>query len=303
MYLLDIYDNYILAFQKVETSNIIKTAIELYSAFDINVTCTQLEFEVSFEVKEYIKSICGQIIPISNKKININDIDLSISEKLIIDLKKIIDFYRINKFWTTYINPEITVFTTVKDSEYSTCNYSSADNYDKILDKFVANDIKFYVLFNTIFQISVVVPYSSYIEEFCEEFKEFEIVKSFTNCDQTALEPLFHKKSFNKVELVKKLELLSKLYEDNDDTLPEKTMIFKYLKDKFIITNDVNLKMNASELYNKIINDLLIPFKEVPAFKKRLIGYFVEAGLTKKRYSEGYFYYGIIIKKSLPFKF
>lgn len=42
---------------------------------------------------------------------------------------------------------------------------------------------------------------------------------------------------------------------------------------------------------------MLIPHSDEYAFKKRLSGYLIEFNLQKKRYSDGYYYYGISKKE------
>ena len=59
------------------------------------------------------------------------------------------------------------------------------------------------------------------------------------------------------------------------------------------MSNEPSLKVGATELYNAVINHMCITYQDRALFKKRLAGYFIELGLTRKRFTDGYFYYGI----------
>jgi hypothetical protein len=351
IYILDTCDHFILAFQKcsIFNKNIIDKVLDLYADLDITINTTELEFEVSDEIKEFIKSICGRIIPYSSKKIHSDDSDLTILQKLKKDIYYIIDFYKIKKFWNSFVSSDTTkavINIPIKIEEFE--NYAKLpecfdekilpddfgkpkpitnsycmDNaiYEaKILLSDSHTDIsnKTYILLNNIYNITLVVEDDlNIIPEICKEFLEFEIMGQFIDIFDIPLKQFFHKKSFTREELVKKIESFKNLYNMDLHTLTEKEKVFNFLKNYYILNTDPNNKISASELYNNISNNLLISYTELSAFKKRLAGYLIELGLVKKRYSEGFFYYGIknrfedkenlsvdeiIIKRSLTLK-
>ena len=51
--------------------------------------------------------------------------------------------------------------------------------------------------------------------------------------------------------------------------------------------------MRAGELYDIVTKYLLPDVIDGPIYRRRLQGYFMEAGLVKKRMSDGMYYYGI----------
>jgi hypothetical protein len=55
--------------------------------------------------------------------------------------------------------------------------------------------------------------------------------------------------------------------------------------------------MKANDLYKEITNHMGIPLNDATSFKKRLAGYFIEFKLQKKRFSDAYYYFGIIPKE------
>ena len=84
------------------------------------------------------------------------------------------------------------------------------------------------------------------------------------------------------------------------DNAREETNVIQYLKTNFEMSNDINNKMKATELFNIIIeaNVCNIEKNNINGFKNRLSQYFKAIGLRKKRYNDGYYYYGIVLKKT-----
>jgi hypothetical protein len=81
----------------------------------------------------------------------------------------------------------------------------------------------------------------------------------------------------------------------------EKKQIIEYFKSNFIINNDINNRVKASILHDHIIKNKFLniqPDKQ-GGFKNRLSQYLKEVGLEKKRYNDGFYYYGLVDKNKL----
>jgi hypothetical protein len=343
IFILNNGENYILAFEKNEfCKNIIDSAISLYEQIDISIDLIELNINVTENVKNYIKSICGRLIPYTNTKIYILGCDkkvesVDIIDRFKIDIKNIIEFYSIKNFWSTYTDDKHDIVAPKQldlklEDTYPRLNHKCKYNYSEYADinkfdnkilppNFDGTDLTLnpisskklslediyenysYIIFNNIFNVSLFVNNQPFMKELCEEFTEFEIVEMFN--DKTnhniidGCNTFFHKKSFsNKKELSDKIESFKKLFdmdkvinEVNEDS--EKEKVFRYLSNMYIISEDPTQKISATELYNIIGNHLCIDYNNKLPFRKRLTGYLIETGLIKKRYSNGYYYYGI----------
>jgi hypothetical protein len=78
-----------------------------------------------------------------------------------------------------------------------------------------------------------------------------------------------------------------------ENHLNEKENVLSILKNDFIINDDPGCRMRAGELYEIITKYLVPDVIDGPIYRRRLQGYFMEAGLVKKRMSDGMYYYGI----------
>jgi len=84
----------------------------------------------------------------------------------------------------------------------------------------------------------------------------------------------------------------------------EEKSVKEFLKKYFDISEDVNKKMKASSLYDIVTKSELciIDKSKIQGFKNRLSNYLKEIGLQKKRYNDGYYYYGIVEKDLLTYQ-
>jgi hypothetical protein len=383
IFILDTGDYNILAFQpKNVQSNVIQTAISMYEQFDVTINLIDLNMSVNKEVKDFIKSICGRLIPYNNSAIVVGDVanrkqvvatldDLmkynadesqanvssdmgNIVDKLKYDLKQIISFYKIKSFWSSYTKDISDVDPSKKNNQATPPPLLDVAGHDekviefglvneafssKVLpkdwlagyrvpedrmndtslitisskrDKIVSNDTfpLSYIIFNNVYNISLFIRENPSVKDTCDEFPEFEIVETFDSnkISQSTLEncySLFNKKTFlSKQSLIEKLESFKKLYDipknDNNpytaENVSEKDKVIRFMNNMYIMNDDPTYKIGASELYNTVMNHLCIPFEDKIAFRKRLAGYFIELGLTRKRYTDGYSYYGIKLR-------
>ncbi len=144
-----------------------------------------------------------------------------------------------------------------------------------------------------------------------EHYPEFGFVKLFgiqTNNQDIVdfIKREFTKIQFNDIDEINKKLLVISQYIDfsnkhmNSNNLvnSEESQVKKFLESNYTIDNDINHKMKASTLYDIILNSNFIKIDKdkMSGFKIRLSKYLKDAGLQKKRYNDGFYYYGIIDK-------
>ena len=123
--------------------------------------------------------------------------------------------------------------------------------------------------------------------------------------DQKSGKKFFHKKSWveyaDALEMVKSFQKLYSVDRNTKSTeaTTERDQVFEVLNKYFIINNNPTQRMKAVELY-MIVSNLLPGFKDRILLHKRLASYFLEKGLTRKRYTDGIYYYGITRKQTSP---
>ena len=124
-----------------------------------------------------------------------------------------------------------------------------------------------------------------------KKYFEFENdhLDSNINIKFITLISLFHKKYFDdEKSLIDKINLFKELF-NIDDTL--KRDVKTFISCNYNITNDINDKMKASELFNEIYKFLKI--EEKINIRNKLTNFLLDIGLKKKRYNDGIYYYGL----------
>ena len=145
-------------------------------------------------------------------------------------------------------------------------------------------------------------------------FPEFKIIMDSTNIHTLpvstyeSLKHLFHKKVFGTIDNIKeKYKEFDKLYDiengikistsKTDMCKKEEERIREYLEWHYTISGDKEKRMRANELYTELLNHLCILDKDRALCKKRIASHLLNLKLQKKRFSDGYYYYGIEKKK------
>ena len=153
-----------------------------------------------------------------------------------------------------------------------------------------------------------------------KNYPEFGFIKLFDISTNTAdiihfIEREFNKALFNDVEEINKKLLVTSQYIDfsnkqndtNHISTSEEQQVKKFLHSAYIIDDDINHKMKASVLYDLIIHSNVLKMEKdnekIAGFRTRLSKYLKDIGLQKKRYNDGFYYYGIIKKPSNEFNF
>ena len=117
----------------------------------------------------------------------------------------------------------------------------------------------------------------------------------------------FNKSQFNDIEEINKKLLVTSQYIDfsnkhittNNITISEENQVKKYIDSTYKIDGDINNRMKASTLHDEIIKSKYVSIEtsKISGFQTRLSRYLKDLGLLKKRYNDGYYYYGIQYKK------
>ena len=116
----------------------------------------------------------------------------------------------------------------------------------------------------------------------------------------------FNKIQFNDIEEINIKLLVVSQYIDfytkhintNNITISEENEVKKYISSNYTINNNIINKMKAATLHDMIVNSKCLSFDQskINGFKTRLSKYLKDLGLQKKRYNDGFYYYGIYSK-------
>lgn len=208
--------------------------------------------------------------------------------------------------WSTYSN-DLSIFMDNEPS-LTTCAYKLS--YSPVLlneeTSPLVNEEEYLLFYHKEFHISILIsrkqiPNTFYIPDLLKHIPEFIWVDTFKFNESThiaSMKSLFDKKYYEEVDgLKEKVKSFKHLYNleskpsGSIQSLPEKERFKVILEHKYIIDKDPAHRMKASELYKQFT--LLMGVQESTLFQRRLQGYFIESGLEKKRYTDGYYYYGI----------
>lgn len=202
-------------------------------------------------------------------------------------------------------------------NEYNCLNPRFSDNSDLTDEIIIEKDKKsesdsIYVLINDKFlQTLTIKNPEQNVMYIIRNHPEFGFVKLFDYATNNIdiinfIEREFDKASFNDIEEVNKKLLVTSQYIDfsikqNDANMiasTEENQVKKFLNSKYCITDDINNKMKASTLYDIIINSNVVKIdsNKISGFRTRLSKYLKDLGLQKKRYNDGFYYYGIVDK-------
>lgn len=349
--LIDTGDNYIIGFEHNHTLTqkyILPTLCELYKKLDIDVNISNIANDISFDTKEFIKTVCGSVIPTSLPfcgKSNRNLCnDETIAHKLTKDIYNIIDFHRIKRFWSAYNSSHSSTCNTVdlkstllSDIETSKLRYdnlgseSSQQSYEDVFEQNIlprdfcklqprkADEPKssreiskfHYVIYNKTYLLTILYYDNiGVMDEIVKEFGEWDMIARFRELDENMMlicKQMFERKTFEsaKVAWERASSFISlfglqedhqrpKLGADGTSTFDnEKHRVTEYMKDNFKITDDPNKRIKASELYKQLVNAFKIGYDAETQFKKRLTGYLLEMGVSKKRYADGFYFFGL----------
>lgn len=201
-------------------------------------------------------------------------------------------------------NSEYDCLNPAFGSNMEMLEYKLNDDVESITSKLII------VLINPLFlQTLIVVEPDLLTLETIFEYTEYGFIELFTvkitNEEITELiKKQYDAVIFNNIDEINQvllstsqfIEFIKNKQHNDEPLLEEEKSVKQYLSKYFEISNDINKKMKASALYDTITRSDLckIDKLKVSGFKNRLSTYLKDLGLQKKRYNDGYYYYGIV---------
>lgn len=207
------------------------------------------------------------------------------------------------------------------NSEYNVLYPNFSDTCASVLDVDIkenteeSNVPSIFVLINDKFLQTITIEKpDADILHIIKTHSEFGFVKLFgitTNNKDIVnfIEREFNKTQFNDIDEINKKLLVTSQYIEfsnkhnnaNNIVSSEENLVKKFLNSKYTFDDDINHKMKASTLYDIIINSKVVKIDndKVSGFRTRLSKYLKDIGLQKKRYNDGFYYYGIVEKYNL----
>lgn len=127
-------------------------------------------------------------------------------------------------------------------------------------------------------------------------FKEMQLFKTLdtSNLVIEELSYLFNKELFNDIKCFE--EKVSNILAGNNKECPTLSKIKQYLLDTFEFNDNVNNRIQFTTLLTDICKGMYVNDKYMNIMKKSLTCILVDLNLTKKRYSDGIYWYGIVKK-------
>jgi len=154
----------------------------------------------------------------------------------------------------------------------------------------------FCVLYNQDNECSLVCHYTLKIKGIADEFGDFIILREYNNIPDKSiviLKELIHNNMYcEKIAIQKKLDAFESLYDVTkiNQQEDEKSLIIFYIKQNYIISDDVSKRIKVSVLLEEVESELKIYNTNL---KYNFANYLYDIGLQKKRYADGMYLYGI----------
>jgi hypothetical protein len=369
--IFDTSDSYIIAFigNGLNAEYIVPTYKELYDEIDVSVSIVNTPYTIySEDTKEFIKQTCGSVIPTSlpfcgNSSRFLKDGD-NIVAKLVKDIKLVIDFNGVRRFWKAYsTTAEETPITDAKVpiDEMGALKYSSIESFiddhsksspyissptaqvetlsepSMLPDAYntmilPSNHVKkssrgiekvAYILWNITYSIAIIYEdFYNVIPNIERDFGEWTVIEKMGSNDVNLIvssKYVFHKKTFESIDILKdKVNCFKKLVDLVDKEVPthptastsgpsltskqiepcvNKDKLMEFINCRFIRSEDKNKRVRATDLYKMVCNEFCINFSYESFLKRKLIGHLLELSVTKKRFSDGYYFCGISIRE------
>jgi hypothetical protein len=217
------------------------------------------------------------------------------------------------------ILPEVDAPIFEYNSEFNILNPNFSENCVNIIEKNIEQEI----IKNS--DLIYVILHSKYLQTLCilnptaeEEYiinnhPEYGFIKLFkikTDNQEiiNVIEKGYNNHQFNTIEEINEhLEIISQYidfankHSKNDTCISaEERQVKAYITSFYEINNNIENKMKASALYDIILTSksVLIDQSKLGGFKNRLSKYLKDLGLEKKRFNDGYYYYGIKVKNN-----
>ena len=242
----------------------------------------------------------GIVIP-NNVKLIPNNVKLIINSNLIIDdeLYSIVDIEKHKSDIMNVNGIDQSSFIPSRNTEYD--KYEGVNIIDKPIMKCIFIVLN-YIHLNTFILENPTIKEKEVITNNTEYgFIELFNINTENKHIINFIEESFNNYLFNNIdELNKTLDILSRYIElftkstmVNQLNDNEEKQIHNFLKSQYIFDNDINNRIKFTDLYNILSTSLHSSIGKTNGFKNRLSSYLKKLGLEKKRYNDGYYYYGI----------
>ena len=144
-----------------------------------------------------------------------------------------------------------------------------------------------------------------FIEYLTKNFKDFELVKTYSKLDKKELDNIknyFHKRNFeNNETILKKINSFEFLFDINNNK--KNNIVYneieKFIRERYKIDNDHKNMIKANEILGQLMLELQYWNKDKMKLTKELSSILLNMGLKKKRMADGIYYCGIVSKPNL----
>ncbi len=146
-----------------------------------------------------------------------------------------------------------------------------------------------------------------FIEYLTKNFKDFELVKTYSKLDKKELDNIknyFHKRNFENNETIfKKINSFEFLFDINNNNKNDIVYneIEKFIRERYKIDNESKNMIKANEILGQLMLELQYFNKDKMKLTKELSSILLNMGIKKKRMADGIYYCGIISKSNLFF--
>lgn len=152
------------------------------------------------------------------------------------------------------------------------------------------------ILYNQEYECSLLCNYCQKIKEVADEFSDFVILREYNDIPDkniSMLKDLIHNNMYcEKNSIEKKLDAFESIYDVKkiNQNENEKSLILFYIKQNYIISDNITKKIKVSVLLAEVETELRISDNSL---KYNFANYLYDIGLQKKRYTDGMYLYGI----------
>lgn len=144
-----------------------------------------------------------------------------------------------------------------------------------------------------------------FVEYLIKNFKDFELVKSYSKLDKKELDNIknyFHKRNFeNNDTILKKINSFEFLFDINNDNKNNKVsnQIESFIRERYILNDEPKNMIKANEILEQVMLELQYFNKDKMKISKELSSILLNIGVKKKRMGDGIYYFGIVSKHNL----
>lgn len=226
--------------------------------------------------------------------------------KEVIDKETIIPYNDYEPFdINTQDNTEDNIFSSI-DNKILSIQYSplKADEFNTNSDNFN----KCAILYCVSQSIGIVIENQNiiFIEYLTKNFKDFELVKTYSKLEKKELDNIknyFHKRNFESNDtILKKINSFEFLFDINNNKKNDivNNEIERFIRERYKLDNDPKNMIKANEILGQLILELQYFSKDKIKLTKELSNILLNMGFKKKRMADGIYYCGIISKPN-PF--